>query len=342
MYSDPKKVCKKNQFMRKILSLFIVCSVVSTSIAQQDKQYTHFMFDRMSFNPASTGFKGYCGTVIYRNQWDRVENAPNSTLLNLQANIPKISSGVGLSFTNDAIGFTRNNVVQLCYARHLPTNYGVLSGGLSLGIVNVSFSPNWVPPTSAPDPNLPAATAGTGFDMNMGLYWHATGDYPYYVGISATHLLPASLSLDNNLGTGSLNYSVARHYYIIAGYDYNLGRQIGSPNQFLLKPTVLVKADGATSIFDINLLAEYYLSTSAYLWGGASYRMSDGIPLMLGYAFAPGNMPSKNWLKFGYSFDIMTNPLNTYGKGTHELMLNYCMFPPPPVVARHGNPFILQ
>ena len=70
--------------------------------------------------------------------------------------------------------------------------------------------------------------------------------------------------------------------------------------------------------------------------------MSDGIPIMIGYGFAPGNRPSDHWLKFGYSFDIMTNPLNTYGKGTHELMVNYCMFPPPPVVPRHGNPFILQ
>lgn len=319
--------------MRKILSLFVCFSVVSTAVAQQDKQYTHFMFDKMSFNPAATGFKGYCGTLIYRNQWDRVQDAPNSTLLNLQANLQKISSGVGLSFTNDAIGFQRNNLVQLSYARHIPTSYGIFSAGASLGIINVGFSPQWVPPTTVADANLPLATAGTGFDMNLGIYWHGS-DYPYYVGLSTTHLLPPTID--------AVNFSVARHYYVIAGYDFDLGKQIGSPQPFFLKPSVLVKADGATTIFDINVMAEYYLSTSAYLWGGVSYRLSDGIPLMLGYAFAPGNMPSKNWLKFGYSFDIMTNALNPYGKGTHELMINYCMFPPPPVVARHGNPFILQ
>lgn len=320
--------------MRKILSFVICYLIVSLSFAQQDKQYTHFMFDRMSFNPATTGFKGYCGTLIYRNQWDRVQDAPNSTLLNVQGNIPKISSGVGLSFMNDAIGFQRNNIVQLTYARHIPTSFGIFSVGASLGILNVSFSPMWVPPTNVPDANLPIGTAGTGFDMNFGLYWHATGDYPYYVGVSATHLLPPTLA--------SVNYSVARHYYVIAGYDYNIGNTLGTKNKFLLKPSVLVKADGATAIFDINLMAEYYLSTASYLWGGVSYRMSDGVPIMIGYGFAPGFNPSKNWLKFGYSFDIMTNPLNTYGKGTHELMLNYCMFPPPPVVPRHGNPFILQ
>lgn len=320
--------------MRKILSFFLCVFALNFASAQQDKQYTHYMFDRLSFNPATAGFKGYCGTIIYRNQWDRVQDAPNSTLLNLQGNIPKISSGVGLSFTNDAIGFQRNNMVQAAYARHIPTSYGILSVGASIGIINVGFSPNWVPPVTLVDPNLPQATAGTTFDANIGLYWHATGDYPYYVGLSMTHA--------PGLGISKVNYSVARHYYIIAGYDYDLGYQIGTKNKLLLKPSVLVKADGATSIFDINIMAEYYLSTAAYMWGGFSYRMSDGIPLMLGYAFAPNNQPSKHWLKFGYSFDIMTNPLNTYGKGTHELMVNYCMFPPPPVVARHGNPFILQ
>lgn len=320
--------------MRKILSFFLCLSIVSIAVAQQDKQYTHYMFDRLSFNPATSGFKGYCGTIIYRNQWDRVQDAPNSTLLNLQANIPKISSGVGLSFTNDAIGFQRNNLVQASYARHFPTSYGILSAGASIGIINVGFSPIWVPPTNAFDANLPGTTAGTTFDANLGLYWHATGDYPYYVGLSMTHVPGLSIN--------AVSYSVARHYYIMAGYDFDLGTQIGSANTFLLKPSVLVKADGATTIFDINLMAEYYLNTAAYLWAGVSYRMSDGIPLMLGYAFAPGNLPNKNWMKIGYSFDIMTNPLNTYGKGTHELMLNYCIFPPPPVVPKHGNPFILQ
>jgi hypothetical protein len=89
-------------------------------------------------------------------------------------------------------------------------------------------------------------------------------------------------------------------------------------------------------------MADFWLNSYSYLYAGVSYRMADAIPLMVGYGFSPSNKPSENFLKFGYSFDIMTNPLNTYGKGTHELFVNYCMFPPPPVIPRHGNPFILQ
>ncbi|MCG8574958.1 MAG: PorP/SprF family type IX secretion system membrane protein [Flavobacteriales bacterium] len=318
--------------MKKILSLLLCCLAINVSLAQQDKQFTHYLFDRMSFNPATTGFKGYCGTLMYRNQWDRVQDAPNSTMLNLQANLPKQNMGVGLSFVNDAIGFQRSNTLSLNWAYHYPTAYGVLSGGASLGLINVGFSPKWIPPQTEADANLPTATSGTTFDMNLGLYFHGTQGY--YVGLSMTHL-PA-------LGLQKVNYSVARHYYVVAGYDFPLSQKMNWARKVDLKPSLLIKADGATAIFDVNIMADFWLNSYSYLYAGVSYRMADAIPLMVGYGFSPSNKPSENFLKFGYSFDIMTNPLNTYGKGTHELFVNYCMFPPPPVIPRHGNPFILQ
>lgn len=322
--------------MKKLLSLVVCYFAVTLSFAQQDKQYTHFMFDRMSFNPAATGFKGICGTLIYRNQWDRVQDAPNSTLFNAEMNLPKQNMGVGLSFLNDAIGFQRFNTVTLQGSYHIPTSYGILSAGLGLGILNMSYNPTWIPPEpGVTDPNLPSSVSGIGFDANLGLYWHGT--QPYYVGISTTHLAPPKFKEN-----GNVIFSTARHYYVIAGYEYNLSNATGWQKPVHLEPNILVKSDGSTTILDINLMGDVYLSNSAYLWAGVTYRMADGIPFMLGYAFAPQQNPSKNWMKIGYSFDVMTNPLKEYGKGTHELMLNYCFFPPPPVVPRHGNPFILQ
>ena len=109
-----------------------------------------------------------------------------------------------------------------------------------------------------------------------------------------------------------------------------------------LKPSLLLKADGATMVFDVNVLGEYWINNHSFLTGGMSYRLSDAIALNVGYAFSPAKIARVNMMKIGYSFDLMTNPLNTYGKGSHELMLNFCMFPPPPPVARHGNPFVLD
>ena len=321
----------KTYFMKNCISLFVFCFVLNFSFAQQDKQLTHYIFDKMSFNPAATGFKGICGTFVYRNQWDRVQDAPNTTLLNFQASLPGQNLGVGLSFTNDAIGFQRNNTLTVNAAYHLRTNYGVLSGGIGIGILNVGFSPNWIPPQTPwyNDPLLNGATAGTGFDANLGLMWHGIS-HPYFVGISTTHLVPLKLQ--------DLNWNVARHYYVLGGYNFRLRTE----RQIDIKPSVLIKADGAGAIFDLNVMSDFWLTPYSYVWGGLTYRMADAVAIQAGFAWSPRQIVSVNMFKVGYSFDIMTNPLNQYGKGTHELMINFCMFPPPKPIGKHGNPFILE
>lgn len=315
--------------MKKSLSFLIFILVTQLSFAQQDKQFTHYMFDKMSYNPAATGFNGYCATFIYRNQWDRVERAPNTTLLNVQGNFPQQNLGLGISLTNDAIGFQRNNTLIINSAYHFPTPVGVLSGGIGIGIINVGFSPNWIPPQTPWDPNLPPPISGSGFDVNLGLHWHGKKT-PYYVGISTTHLAPPTLQ--------TINYTVARHYYVLGGYNFKLNSQ----RKIDIKPSILIKSDGTTAIFDINTTADFWLTNYSYLWGGFSYRYKDAVALNLGFAFSPSASVKVNMMKIGYSFDIMTNPLNPYGKGTHELMVNFCIFPPRAVIASFGNPFILE
>jgi len=315
--------------MKTTLSLFFCFLAINSGFAQQDKQFTHFSFDKMSFNPAATGFKGVCGTFIYRNQWDRVQDAPNTSLLNLQGNLQEINTGVGISLANDAIGFQRNNSAIINGAYHWNTGYGVLSGGIGLGIINVGFSPDWIPPQTYQDPLLPNPISGTAFDLNAGLMWHGQ-DYPYYVGVSSTHLAPQTL--DN------INFTVARHYYVLAGYDF----RVGTSRQIDIQPSFLLKADGATAIFDLNVNANIWMNSYSYAWGGFTYRLQDAIALSAGWAFAPKQLPNVSMMKIGYSFDIMTNPLKTYGKGTHELMLNFCIFPPKKPITRFGNPHILQ
>ena len=88
-------------------------------VAQQDKLITHFIYDKMSINPGKTGVDMYnsiCATSLYRNQWDKVNGAPNSAILNVEANLSKFfPGGVGLAFYHDAIGFARQNNLLLNY-----------------------------------------------------------------------------------------------------------------------------------------------------------------------------------------------------------------------------------
>ena len=78
-------------------SIFAISSLLTLTtgvvFGQQEKLLTHFIYDRMSINPGSTGMdQGISGTMVYRNQWDKVNGAPNSFLFNAEGNINSIAN----------------------------------------------------------------------------------------------------------------------------------------------------------------------------------------------------------------------------------------------------------
>lgn len=305
-----------------ILSLLFVSSM-GISFAQQDKLLTHFIYDKMSLNPGETGMdEGICATTIYRNQWDKVSGAPNSAILNVEANLANllpIPGGLGISFFHDAIGFVRQNNLTLNYSYPVFTQYGTLGIGIGLGMINVGMQPDWVPPTQSYDPSLPVGFSKAGLDLNFGAYWK--GNQGYYAGISSTHLTATRLSEKFTTETGLpgvSTYNSARHYYLMGGYqtkpgDVGPGKLDGN----LLLRTELVK-------FSSDINARYIMQTSTGLeyYGGLTFRTSDAIAAMLG-----GTM--NNWT-VGYSYDYTVNKLSSISNGTHEVVVKYCYFIPPP------------
>jgi len=338
--------------MKKLVLISLSFLAVNMSIAQSDKQLTNYMFDNMSFNPATTGFNGYCATAIYRGQWDKVENAPNTMLINVQGSLPKINSGIGISFMNDVIGLGVEREITLNYSFHLDVpNKGTLSAGIGLGIENIGFDPKWNGPTtgwgnSALDASLPTGASGTGLDVNFGLHWKGKGD-KYYAGLSATHLTQPTLA--------NVNFTKARHYYVMGGYNITAGDAFAYflPAGMKITPSVLFKTDGTAGILDFNIMMNQWMGGSNNnrgFYAGLTYRHTDAFAILLGlqmkiYSTPPtGGMlgGAPDVLKVGYSYDVMTGPLNEYGFGSHELVFNYCVFAPAAPIHRYGNVFILQ
>ena len=203
----------------KLLTILLV-AVIGSVQAQQDKLVTHFIFDKMSINPGKTGldlYNGICATSIYRNQWDKVNGAPNSAILNIESNLSRfLPGGIGINFYHDAIGFSRQNNLLLNYSYPVQIGRaGVLGVGVGIGIMNYGMDPNWVPPISANDPTLPVGFAATGVDANFGLYFQAKN---YYVGLSSTHLTESELT--KAVSTVTQSYQTARHYYLMGGYKF--------------------------------------------------------------------------------------------------------------------------
>jgi type IX secretion system PorP/SprF family membrane protein len=342
--------CAKVFFMKKILLLSTCFLAVNLSFGQSDKQLTHYMADQISFNPGATGFKGYCGTLIYRNQWFGFDGAPNTVLFNAQANIQKVGMGVGISFMNDNIGFFSENDFKINVAKHFEfVGAGYLSAGLGLGLINGSYVPEWLAPETGIDvtldPNLPNADGGTSLDLNFGLFWR-DADNRYYAGLSATHL--AAPELDN------INFKKARHYYATGGMNITYDMLQIDP-RLTLKPSFLVISDLVSTTMDITAIADFRMRPEQSIYAGISYRRKDAVAILLGSSLditpksgkAGSNLGSlgstqADVVSFGLSYDITTSNINTPSNGSLEIWANYCLFPKDPAKARYGNPFILE
>jgi type IX secretion system PorP/SprF family membrane protein len=307
--------------MIKNLAFYVLVLLVANNlIAQQDKLITHFIYDKMSVNPGETGIDdGICLTSMYRNQWDKVNGAPNSALFNIGANMSRFfPGGIGLAFYHDAIAFNRQNNVLLNYSYPLKLgDAGVLGIGLGVGITNFGMNPEWVPPTTSMDNSLPGKWNATSLDMNFGLYFKGSSDY--YVGLSSTHL-PQSL-LQKNTATTKQSFQTVRHYYLMGGKKIRNVWGGDLDIQALIR-TELVKFSG-----DLNI--RYIWKDKLY--GGLTYRNVDAVALMLGW------MPIQNFT-IGYSYDLTTNKLSSVSRGSHEILMKYCFYLPTPPITRSNHP----
>ena len=311
------------QIKNVVLILFFSLSL-SGLFAQQDKLITNFMYDKMSINPGKTGIdmnNSICATSIYRNQWDKVNGAPNSAVLNIEGNFSRLfKGGLGLAFYHDAIGFSRQNNLLLNYSYPIQIgNVGVLGLGVGIGIINYGIEPNWVPPTTLTDNSLPLGFAATNLDANFGAYFQGKD---FYIGLSSTHL--SESLLEKSFAGLDQNYQTARHYYFMGGktFDDVLNGKIDAQ--------VLMRTDLVKLSFDLN--ARYFYSLNDHdLYGGISYRNSDAIAVLFGYS------PIDRFT-VGYSYDITINKLSSVSRGSHEILFKYCFNLPEPKMTYSRNP----
>jgi len=304
----------------------LICSfTLSHFFAQQDKLITNFMFDKMSINPGKTGVDMYnsiCATSIYRNQWDKVNGAPNSAVLNIEGSLERFfKGGIGLAFYHDAIGFSRQNNLLLNYSYPIRiSNVGVLGLGFGIGIINYGIEPNWVPPTTLTDNSLPLGFAATNLDANFGAYFQGKD---FYIGLSSTHL--SESLLEKSVAGLDQNYQTARHYYFMGGNTYNFNDDANSK----IDAQVLLRTDLIKYSFDINM-RYFYTVNNNELYGGLTYRNSDAIGVLLGFS------PTRKFT-IGYSYDITINKLASVSRGSHEIVLKYCFSikTPKPTISRN-------
>lgn len=311
-------------YKRVWLVLMVVLSAY-TCRAQQDPQFSQYMYSDFTINPAVAGSAGICATTLFRQQWAGFSESymdengetkttavsPQEIVFNLHSPVKFLHGGVGASFYRDQEGHQNNIDIKLAYAYKMNIGGGFLNIGAALEMSNLSVNGTELRPTQQGDPYIPSSDVSDFFtDMSLGFYYKDNSD-KWYAGLSMTQL-------KGNEGENT-RQSTTRHIYAMGGYSFPLPV---NPN-WLMKPSFLIKSDVAKTQIDLTMIAEY----EKVLWCGVSYRMVDALVLMFGaQPFVQSASPIRG-LQVGVAYDITTSKLGyTHGRsfGSPEVMLKYC------------------
>jgi type IX secretion system PorP/SprF family membrane protein len=301
--------------MKKLYFLLLTFSLAGAVNAQQDPQFSLWMFDKISFNPAAAGIDNmHQVQAFHRDQWDGFDRDPKTYLFNYNGYVKAAGRtvGLGLSAMTEVLGQETNRFIRLSGAYHLPIGNNILSAGVQVGILQKSFGGNWI----AVDPNDPIVgdlnagnTSDAGLDANVGLMFYQKNKY--YAGVSMTHLPASSLTY--------LNFTSARHLYAMGGYNYDLN------NGLVIRSNALVKTDlKADPAIDVNANVLW----NNLLWGGVAYRLGDAIVPMAGMQMTlntvqQGRYTYTHGFKMGYAYDVTLSAIRDYSAGSHEFFVTY-------------------
>ena len=287
--------------MNRILILLLgVFSVIVLS-AQQDPQFSQNMFNKLANNPGFAGSRGpIAASVLHRSQWigfgEDGSAGASTQNFSVDADLPFLYGGVGLNIVNDKVAAYNNLGLQASYAFRTELGLGQIGMGMSVGMFQSGLNGGFLNPAASGDPVIPTGEVkGSALDLGAGFYYN-TQDV--YIGISSAHLTEPKIEW-----TDGQAYQMERHYFLIAGYTYDLNATL------LLHPSIYLKSDGATSQLDINTSLIY----NNKMWGGVSYRVDESIILLSGLNITDD-------LRLGLGYDVV---LNSIKNNSFEIMLGY-------------------
>ncbi len=284
--------------MKKILVIITVLVALNIN-AQQDPQYTQYMYNMSTINPAYAGSVGGISMgLLYRAQWQGLDGAPRTGTFFGHAPVSE-KIGVGLSIVSDKTGpYNETNLTaDFSYTIKFPKkrklSFGLKSGAsfYDIGLIDVITS----------DPNDPLY--GNNINsinpiIGVGLLYHTD---KYYISASIPNVLE-SLHMDYN---GHEIGSEYRHYYLTAGYLFKLSENAS------FKPSFLVKsAFEAPASFDLNANFKFYDKVEI----GASYRVDDSLSGLINFDVTPN-------ITIGYAYDRVTSSIQYFASASHEFLL---------------------
>jgi type IX secretion system PorP/SprF family membrane protein len=285
-----------------ILTLILTCF---TGFAQQDAQFTQYMYNTININPAYAGSRGVMSVFgLHRTQWVGFDGAPTTNAFSLNTPINNSNIGIGLSVVSDKIGPIKDNTLSADVSYTIPTSETYkLSFGIKASANMFNLDTSLLNPANANDPNLQNFNNEISPNFGAGIYLHSD---KLYLGVSVPNFLQDSKYNDNAVAV----FQERMNFYFIGGYVFDLSQSVK------FKPAILTKAVTGSPL-QVDTSANFLFFDKLML--GGAYRWSAAFSAMAGFQITDG-------LFIGYSYDMETTELKNYNSGSHEVFLRFELF----------------
>lgn len=273
--------------------------------AQQNAQFTQYMYNTININPAYAGSRGAMSIfALHRTQWVGLDGAPTTNAVSINTPFNNSRLGLGVSLINDQIGPTHGNNFSTDLSYTIPTSEKTkLSFGIKGSLNLFDLDPNKLTPEHAGDESLLGFNNKVTPNIGAGIYLHSD---KAYIGLSVPNFIESNRFNDNNVKV----YKEKINYYLIAGYVMDLS------NALKFKPALLTKmVQGAP--LQVDMSGNFMFNDKFTL--GLAYRWSSSASAMAGFQVSDA-------LYIGYGYDLETTKLDNYNSGSHEIFLRYEIF----------------
>ena len=230
--------------MKKLILLFFTVLIAQQISAQQDPQYTQYMYNMNIINPAYAGIsEGLSVGALYRSQWVGLDGGPETFTFNIHSPVGK-QLALGLSVISDKIGPVEETNAYVDASYTIPLGMETrLAFGVKGGFTfhDIAIAESQITLVDLSDPFFANAINETTPNIGAGVYFYKPNKY--YISISVPNILNG-VHLDAN---GTKIGSESEHLFTAAGYVFDLSEN------FKLKPHALLKyAFDAPVSYDLN------------------------------------------------------------------------------------------
>lgn len=288
----------------KIKFIFIALLMLGGLYAQQDAQFTQYMYNTINVNPAYAGSRNVMSTfVLHRSQWIGLEGAPTSYSAAIHTPIPNSNFGIGFDAVNDRIGISDENNIATDFSYSIKTNpIYTLAFGLKFTANFLSYNYNRLTLRDPKDYEIGQQNNNNRFSPNIGagIFYYSDKNY---LGLSVPQLLETR-HYDDNIKSQTTE---RLHFYLMGGHVFEINDAVK------FKPATLVKLVTGAPL-QLDLSANFLFNEKLTL--GVAYRLKVALSAMAGFKI------NDAWT-IGYGYDFETTRLAHYNSGSHEIFLRY-------------------